>query len=78
MREPILSHFSKDELLLVDEVISTLWSQTAAQVSDAIHDVKWSVIQHKDDLPYEFAYLDGEVTADDNARSVELAREHGW
>jgi hypothetical protein len=78
MREPILSHFSKDELLLVDEVISTLWSQTAAQVSDAIHDVKWSVIQYKDDLPYEFAYLDGEVTADDNARSVELAREHGW
>jgi hypothetical protein len=78
LREPVLSHFSKDELLLVDEVIATLWSQTATQIIDPSYDVKWSVLQHQDDLPYEFAYLDSEVTADDIRRTAELAREHGW
>jgi hypothetical protein len=73
-----MQHFSEDEILLVDEVIRTLWSQNAKQVSDASHDVRWRVLQHKDRMPYEFAFLDDEITKNDIERSAELARELGW
>jgi hypothetical protein len=78
LREPIMQHFSEDEILLVDEVIRTLWAQNATQVSDASHDVRWRVLQHKDRMPYEFAFLDDEITKNDIERTAELARELGW
>ncbi len=71
-----MQHFSEDEILLVDEVIRTLWSQNATQVSDASHDIRWRVLQHKDRMPYEFAFLDDyEITKNDIERTAELARE---
>jgi Protein of unknown function (DUF4065) len=78
LREPVMQHFSRDEIILVDEVIQTLWPQNATEVSDASHDVRWRVLQHKDRMPYEFAFLDDEMTQNDIERTAELARELGW
>ncbi|PDQ17331.1 hypothetical protein CN311_30580 [Mesorhizobium sanjuanii] len=79
LRDAITDHFSVDELQLVDEVIEELWNQNAAEVSNASHDIRWKVLELKDDIPYEFAYLSNEdVTSQDIARTHELAAEHGW
>lgn len=78
-RSPIMSFFTDDEIALVDEVIEELWAQNAKEVSDATHDVRWRVLQHKDAMPYEFAYLSDEpVTEAENKRTQELAAELGW
>lgn len=78
LREPVLEHFTKDELLLVDEVISELWRQNANEVSNASHDVRWRVLRHKDPIPYEFAFLDDKITPADVARTKQLSDELGW
>jgi len=79
MRAPVLEHFTADELGIVDEVINELWTQNAAEVSDASHDIRWRVLQLKDGLPYEFAFLSNEaVTAQDIQRTGELAGRFGW
>lgn len=78
-RDPVLSHFSLDEILLVNEVIDELRPQTAREVSDASHDVRWRVVGDKDSIPYEFAYLSDELpTQDDISRTKELAVKYGW
>ncbi len=78
-REPIMRFFTADEIAVVDEVIAELWSQTARDVSDASHDVRWRVLQHKDPVPYEFAYLSDEpVSESEEARTRELANKFGW
>ncbi len=78
LRNPYLSLFSEDEISLVDEVIKDLWGQTATEVSDASHDVRWRTLNDKDFLPYEFAFLDNDITDEDRIRSEQLARELGW
>ena len=79
LREPITALFSEDELALVDEVIRELRPQNAREVSDASHDVRWRVLNHKDPVPYEFAYLSSEpVSEAENNRTVQLAQELGW
>jgi hypothetical protein len=79
LRDPVLSHFAADEIGLVDEVISELWEQNATEVSDASHDIRWKVLNHMDDIPYEFAYLSDEPISDEEIeRTRELAAEHGW
>jgi len=79
LREPVLEHFTGDEIALVDEVIRELWHQNATEVSDASHDIRWRILDHKDGLPYEFAFLSGEgVTEADLARTRELAGQLGW
>lgn len=79
LREPVLDHFTSDEIDLVNEVISELWEQNATEISDASHDIRWKVLNHKDDLPYEFAYLSNEPVSDyDIERTRDLASEYGW
>jgi len=79
LREPVLSHFSADEIAVVDEVIAELWDQTAREVSDASHDVRWRILELKDPIPYEFAYIDNKpVSAEENSRTRELANRFGW
>lgn len=79
LRAPVLEHFTGDELALVDQVIADLWNQTAAEVSDASHDIRWRVLEDRDGLPYEFAFLSNEfVTELDISRTRELASELGW
>jgi hypothetical protein len=79
LREPVLEHFKTDELLLVDEIIAELRQQTATEVSDASHDVRWRTLHHKDDMPYEFAFLsDEQITDEEIEITNELASRFGW
>ena len=79
LRAPVLELFTADEIALVDAVIEQLWDQTATQVSDASHDVRWKVLQDRDFLPYEFAYLEsGAVSKAELQRTEELAEKLGW
>ncbi|WFU40835.1 Panacea domain-containing protein [Bradyrhizobium sp. CB82] len=79
LREPVLEHFTADELQVVDEVIKELWNQNATEVSDASHDVRWRVLCNKDTMPYEFAFLSNEsVTKSEIERTRELAEQFGW
>jgi hypothetical protein len=78
LRDPLLTLFNEDELRIVDEVIAELWSQNAGEVSDASHDVRWRVLNDKERLPYEFAFLDDSLTEDDIAKTRELAERLKW
>lgn len=79
LREPIIDFFTPDEISIVDEVISELWTQNATEVSNASHDVRWRVLQERDSLPYEFAFLsDDSVSEAEDRRTRELAAELGW
>ena len=79
LRDPEMRFFTADEMALVDEVIRDLWDQNATEVSNASHDVRWRVLQHKDPVPYEFAYLaDYPVTEAEERRIQELATQFAW
>lgn len=79
LRDPVTDLFTADELALVDEVIRDLWDQTAAEVSDASHDIRWSALTDKDPMPYELVHLSGEPLSDaEQSRTRELAKELGW
>lgn len=79
LREPVIEHFTRDELDIVDGVIRELWDQTATQVSDASHDIRWRTLNNRDDLPYEFAFLSNDPISDGEIeRTEELAAEFGW
>lgn len=79
LREPVMQHFTADEVAIVDEVIKELWNQTATEVSDASHDVRWRTLCDKDPLPYEFAFLSDEPpTQGDIDRFNELNSQHHW
>ncbi len=78
-REPVLEHFTADELQLVDQVIDDFWNQNGSEVSEASHDIRWKVLNNKDDLPYEFAFLrDEPISNEDVSLTRKLATEHGW
>jgi hypothetical protein len=78
LRDPVLSYFEPDEMAVVDGVIDDLWSQNATEVSDASHDVRWRTLRDRDLMPYEFAFLDGEVSEEDIALTEKLAQELEW
>ncbi|MGB3653418.1 MAG: Panacea domain-containing protein [Rivularia sp. (in: cyanobacteria)] len=79
LRAPAMSLFTEDEVQLIDEVIDDLWGQTGSQVSDASHDIRWRLLNLKDPMPYELAYLsDEQLTNRDIRRTDELAIELGW
>lgn len=78
-READLSLFTLGEKAIVDEVIEELWDQTAADVSDASHDIMWTTRQDRESIPYEAVYLDGsDFTENEISRTHELAAQHGW
>jgi hypothetical protein len=79
LRPAFLDLFTGDELALVDSVIKELRDQTADDVADPSHDVRWRTVKLGDRIPYEAAYLsDAALTEDDLKRTRELADEHRW
>lgn len=79
LREAYLDVFTKAEIALVDEVIRELWSQSAPEVSNASHDVRWRTLALRDEIPYEAVFLsDAGLTQNDIKRTRELADEFGW
>ena len=79
LRKPYLDDFTRDELALVDEIIEQMWGQTADEVSDASHDIRWRTLNDRDPIPYESAFLSDEpITDEDINLTNRLADEHGW
>ena len=79
LRAPVLDLFTADEIALVDEVIKEFWTQNGTEVSNASHDLRWSVMQLNDPMPYELAFLSNERPTDrDHQRTEELAKRLGW
>lgn len=79
LRPAFLDLFTGDELALVDAVIKELWNQTADDVADTSHDVRWRTLKLGDRIPYEACFLsDAALTEDDLKRTRELADEHRW
>lgn len=77
-RAPDLEMFSRNELAILDRFINEIAPKTAMQVSDESHDIRWDVVRNQDLLPYEFAFLDGNVTEKDRSDATRLAEEMGW
>ena len=58
LRDPDLSHFSKEQIELVDEVIKGLWKETAQAVSDLSHMfLGWKLAEEGETVPYDVALL---------------------
>jgi hypothetical protein len=73
-------YFKPSQIALLDQVISALWGRSAADVSLLSHQNAWKVFKNdRQPIPYEAALLSDEpITADDIARTEELAKEYGW
>lgn len=73
-------YFKPRDIALVDEIIRILWGLSASDVSEISHKTAWKVFNdNKQPIPYEAALLSDEgITADDIARTKELAEEYGW
>ena len=79
LRPAAMSLFTEDEIALVDEVIEKLWNQNGKQVSEVSHDIRWRVLDLKDPMPYELAYLSDEpLTEADRKQTNEVATRFGW
>lgn len=79
LRDPYLVVFSSDEIELVDEVIETLRSVPAGEVSRISHyHLGWQLAEEGEDIPYFTVFLSGApLSADDVDRGQMLAKEHG-
>lgn len=78
-RQAALSLFSDDEISIVDEVIEELRGKSAAQISEASHDVRWRALQMEDAMPYNFVALSSSaVSRQEVGRTEELKQRHGW
>lgn len=73
------SLFTDAELALVEDVIQSMQGMTAAQVSAASHRLPgWKAAKDREVIPYETAFLSGQVTDADFAWAFAMALEHGW
>ncbi|MEM0946284.1 MAG: Panacea domain-containing protein [Pseudomonadota bacterium] len=73
-----ISTFTDEEITTVDKEIQRLAQMTAGQVSDDSHDIRWRALTHQDLVPYEFAFLNSEVTDADKKDAATLADRFGW
>lgn len=78
-READTELFTRSELRLVDEIISSFEGMTADQVSVKSHKIAWHALQNRELIPYEAAFLADDLpTGHDIAEARKLNRRHGW
>ena len=71
MREPDVSLFSPDELAVVDQVVGELYGMSATDASLMSHsEVGWQMVEERETIPYEAAFLRRPVITD-------AVRRHG-
>ena len=81
LREANLSHFSADEIRIIDEVVEELLPLTGTQVSDLSHrDAAWLIVNVGETIPYELALVAApdeiEVTEAIASRASELVGQY--
>ena len=71
--------FKPRDIALVDEVIRTLSSKTAAEVSDLSHGIAWKIAGDRELIPYESILLaEPALRPQDVAEGHDLIRKYGW
>lgn len=71
--------FTAEDIALVDEVISDLWDDNAATVSEESHGKAWEVAKDKQSIPYEAILLsDSLASPADVEETHSLAEILGW
>ena len=79
LREPDLSQFSAEEIVLVDKVIGALESHNASQVSDLSHNRIWRVAAMDERIPYEAVFVSDENADDEDVKRAKvLIKKHAW
>jgi hypothetical protein len=79
LRESKIDEFSASEIAIIDEVIRQFWGETADKVSQISHGIAWKVVNDKESIPYETAYLsDNKPTAEDVSWAQELIQRYEW
>jgi hypothetical protein len=80
-REPNLSHFTPQEISLVDRIIRDFWGMTATQITEMTHRYRgWRMARNLGDtIPYSAVFLSDEApTQYELQHAEELIREHEW
>lgn len=58
LRDADTTLFTDDEIKIVDQAITALWSKTAVEASELSHrELGWRMVDMGEDIPYEAAYL---------------------
>jgi hypothetical protein len=79
LQEPVLTFFSPQDLLFLDQSIAAYWDKTGKEVSDISHGAAWKSREDGEAMPYELAYLSDEsLGRGQRARLLNLAAEYGW
>ncbi len=76
LREPDLSHFTADQIVLVNHIIRGLWGRSATEVSELSHRFwGWQLAEEKEVIPYGLALLaeDAELSERGKKLADELA-----
>jgi Protein of unknown function (DUF4065) len=56
--EPVLRHFSPEDIEFLDESLRHYWNMTGMESSDESHGVAWKTRNIGDAIPYEAAYFE--------------------
>lgn len=79
LRKTNYALFTAEQIALVDEVISDLWSDNATTVSEDSHGKAWEIATDKQSIPYEAIFLsDDPISILDVTETHALADRFGW
>lgn len=77
LREPDFDKFSGRDIVMVEQVIETLWGRSATEVSELSHDRAWRNASEGEAIPYEAAFVSDEpLTERDVAIADEMIAEY--
>ncbi len=77
LREPDLTKFNGQDIVMVEEVIDMLWGLSATEVSELSHDRAWRNASDGEVIPYEAAFVSDEpLTERDIAIAEEMIAEY--
>ncbi|MDE2852530.1 MAG: Panacea domain-containing protein [Chloroflexota bacterium] len=79
LKEPDLSEFSPQEIVIVNHVIQELENLSGTYLSESTHRGAWKFVSQGEEIPYESFHLDTHpLTEPEIIRGMEVAGEHGF
>lgn len=79
-RDPDMSHFSEDEVAVIETALREFGHESATYLSKLSHEeLGWRLADWKEPIPYNTVFLgSGGATEADIRRGEELASRHSW
>ncbi|KAB7731763.1 DUF4065 domain-containing protein [Rudanella paleaurantiibacter] len=72
MRQPVLSQFDSDELVLINKVINSFCTKSAADISNMTHQlIAWKFARINEELPFFTCLLTSKPISEDDIRWAE-------